>query len=133
LPCRSKAYAQAREKITNLGTGALSRVIASSNGVGLGASGSNVSLTATDAVVSNNNYGIGATSSTVMVRNSMIANNSYGIDAEQGAVVRVTQSTITGNVMGWMAGSGGQLQTYGNNNVSGNGTDGSPNTTLALE
>jgi hypothetical protein len=113
--------------------GALSRVIASGNGVGILASGSGVNLAVTDTVTSNNTYGIGATSSTVMVRNLMASNNSIGISAQTGGTVRVGQSTITGNGTGWQATTGGLVQSYGNNNVDGNTTDGTATTTLALE
>ena len=51
----------------------------------------------------------------------------------QSAIVRVGQSTITGNGTGWQALNGGQVQSYGNNNVGGNTTDGTASTTLALE
>ena len=113
--------------------GALSRVTASINGVGILASGSSVSLAVTDAVASSNNYGIGASSSTVMVRNSTVSNNAVGIAADQTAIVRVGQSTITGNGTGWQATNGGQVLSYGNNNVGGNTTDGTATSTLALE
>jgi parallel beta helix pectate lyase-like protein len=120
--------------ITNSATGALSRVTASGNGgIGVAASGANTGVTVTDTVASNNNYGIGASSSTVMVRNSMISNNAVGVAADQSATVRVTQSTITGNGTGWQATNGGQLLTYGNNNVGGNTINGTATTTLALE
>ena len=51
-------------------TGALSRVNATNNGVAILAYGSGVTLTVTDTVAGNNTYGIGASSSAVMTRNS---------------------------------------------------------------
>jgi hypothetical protein len=115
-------------------TGALSRVTASANGVGIFASGSSVSLAITDAVASNNNYGFGASSSTVMVRNSTASNNAVGIVADQTtAIIRVGQSTITGNGTGWQATNGGQVLSYGNNNVGGNTSNGTATSTVALE
>jgi len=119
--------------IANSAAGALSRVTASSNGVGVSASGAGASITVTDTVASNNTYGIGASSAAVMVRNSIISNNAVGIAADQSATVRITQSTITGNGTGWQATNGGQLLTYGNNNVDGNTTNGAATTTLTLE
>jgi hypothetical protein len=113
-------------------TGALSRVTASANGVGIFASGS-VNLSIADTVVNSNNYGIAASSSTVMVRNSTASNNAVGIIADQSATVRVGQSTITGNGTGWQATNGGQVLSYGNNNVGGNTTDGTATSTVALE
>jgi hypothetical protein len=87
-----------------------------------------------DAVASNNGYGIGAASSAVTVRNLIASANSVGIAADQSAaVVRVAQSTITGNGTGWQAINGAQVQSYGNNNVGGNASDGTATTTIALE
>lgn len=114
-------------------TGALSRVNATANGVGIFASGSTVNLAITDSVSASNNYGIGASSAAVMIRNSTASNNAVGITADQTAVVRVSQSTITGNGTGWQAVNGGQMLSFGNNNVVGNTSDGAATTTLALE
>jgi hypothetical protein len=115
-------------------TGALTRITATANGVGILVSGSSVSLAVTDSVASTNNYGIGSSSATATVRNSTVSNNAVGIASDQTtAVVRVTQSTITGNGTGWQATNGGQVLSYGNNNVGGNTTDGAPTSTLALE
>ena len=113
--------------------GALSRVSASGNGVGVLASGSGVTLAVTDSVASNNTYGIGATASAVMVRNSTASNNSIGISSQTGATVRVSQSTVTGNGTGWQATDTSLLQSYRNNSVGGNTTDGAVTQTLALE
>jgi hypothetical protein len=113
---------------------AMTRVIASGNGVGILASGTGASLAVSDSVANNNTYGIGANSSIVMVRNSTTSANSVGINADQpGAIVRVSQSTITGNNTGWAATNSGQVQSYGNNNVGGNSNDGTATTTLALQ
>jgi hypothetical protein len=122
--------------------GALSRVVASGNGlassgVGVFVYGGNtsgpVNLTLTDSVVNNNYYGVGAGAAAGMVRNSTVSNNVVGIRADQGATVRVGQSTVTANSTGWQATNGGLLQSFGNNNVSGNGTDGTLTSTLALQ
>ncbi len=112
---------------------ALTRVPANGNGVGVLASGSNVTWTVADAVTSNNTYGIGANAAAVMVRNSAVSSNSVGIAADQNAIVRVGQSTVTANATGWQASNGGQTQSYGNNNVSGNTNDGTISTTVALQ
>jgi hypothetical protein len=114
--------------------GALARVIASGNGVGILASGVGASLAVTDSVANTNTYGIGSSSSTVMVRNSTASANTVGIIADQpGATVRVSESTITGNGTGWQATNSGQVLSYGNNNVGGNTTDGVATTTLTLQ
>jgi hypothetical protein len=67
-----------------------------------------------------------------MVRNSTVSNNAVGIAAEQTAMVRVSQSALTANQTGWQSATGGQILSYGNNNVSGNASDGVASTTIAL-
>jgi hypothetical protein len=122
--------------------GTLNRVTAIGNGlvlqgVGIFAHGGNstgaINVVMTDTVASNNFYGIGAFSAAVMVRNSTISNNAIGIRADQSAIIRIGQSTVTANGTGWLASNGGRLQSYGNNNVSGNTTDGKLTHTLALQ
>lgn len=113
--------------------GALNRVTAMANGVGVFANGANVKVTLTDTMTGNNNYGVGANASAVMVRNSTVSNNTIGIAADQNAVVRVGQTTITANGLGWQALNGGSVQSYANNNVSGNVNDGALTSTLALQ
>jgi hypothetical protein len=113
--------------------GVLSRVMASRNGVGIFANGATVNVTMTDTVAGNNNYGVGSTSSVVMVRNSTISNNAIGLAADQTAVMRVGQSTITANGTGSTATNGGQVISYGNNNISGNTSNGTLTSTVALQ
>jgi len=113
--------------------GVLTRVTASGNGVGIFANGATVNLTVTDAVTGNGTYGIGASASTVMVNNSTISHNVIGITADQGAIVRVGQSTVTANGTGWKATNGGRVVSFGNNNVSGNAVDGVATGTVALQ
>jgi hypothetical protein len=113
--------------------GALNRVTAIANGVGIFVNGANARVTMTDTVTGSNNYGVGASASAVMVRNSTVSNNAVGIAADQNAIVRVGQTTITSNGVGWQGTNGGQVQTYANNNVSGNTTDGTAGSTLALQ
>jgi len=114
-------------------SGALNRVSASGNGVGIFANGASVNLTLTDSVSGNNNYGIGATAAAVMVNNSTISHNVIGVTASQTAIARVGQSTLTANGTGWQATNGGQVISFGNNNVNGNGTDGTLTSTVSLQ
>lgn len=112
----------------------LARIAASGNGVGIFASGGSVNLTMTDTVAGNNTYGVGATSSSaVMVRNSTFSNNIVGVAADQSALIRIGQSTLTSNGTGWSSQNGAQVQSYGNNNLNGNTTDGTPTSTLSLQ
>jgi len=113
--------------------GALNRVVASANGVGIFVYGSNTNVIITDTNAGNNNYGVGASSSAVMVRNSTISNNAVGLAADQAAIIRVGQSTVTANATAWQATNGAQVQSYRNNNVSGNTADGTATSTVALQ
>ena len=91
------------------------------------------SSTVSEVDAGTNSYGIGAAgAASIMVRNSTIGHNAVGISADQSAVIRVGQSAVTANVTGWQASNGGQIESYGNNNVSGNSSDGVPNATVAL-
>jgi hypothetical protein len=90
--------------------GALNRVVAAANGLaangvgifayGAGSTGA-VTVTLTDTVLNNNSYGAGAVPGALMIRNSTLSNNGVGVQADQGAIVRVGQSTVTGNAVGW--------------------------------
>jgi hypothetical protein len=114
-------------------SGSINRVTASANYVGVLAYNPNASVTIIDTVAGNNSYGIGASSSAVMVRNSTVSNNAVGIAATQGGIIRVGQSAVTANGTGWQATNGGEVQSYGNNGVMGNTTDGALTSTIALQ
>jgi hypothetical protein len=68
-------------------SGAINRVTVSGNGTGILAYGGNASVTIIDTVAGNNSYGIGASASGVMVRNSTVSNNGIGIAATNGGQV----------------------------------------------
>jgi hypothetical protein len=59
-----------------------------------------------------------------MIRNSTIGKNSIGIAADQNSKIQVSQTTVTANGTGWQATNGGHIQSYKNNNLSGNTIDG---------
>lgn len=60
-------------------------------------------------------------------------NNNTGLHVTNpGATVYVGNSVITGNVTGVQIGSSGQLFSYKNNEINGNGTDGTPLTSETL-
>jgi hypothetical protein len=62
----------------------------------------------------------------VMVNGTRIVNNAnQGIRAiGVNGIARVGSSVISGNLTGLNTGSGGNIRTYGNNQLNGNGTDG---------
>ena len=70
-------------------------------------------------------------------RSNGILITSSGSGAINGALNRVTASAngvgiFAANGTGWQTSNGGQVLIYSNNNVSGNGTDGTLTSTLAL-
>ena len=104
---------------------------------GQGSSGV-VKISITDSVIANNGTNAltsqsqGAAPTAVVIRNSTIANNSSaGLVASGGsASILVTRTTITGNGTGFNPISSGALSSYGDNNLDGNTTAGSPTSTL---
>jgi len=69
----------------------------------------------------------------VMMDESSATNNvGVGVRAQGAtATVRMTRSTVTNNAQGLQSVMGGVIASYANNNVSGNGVDGAPTTTIA--
>jgi hypothetical protein len=113
----------------------LNRVSLENNFAGLIANGGGgiVNVTLRDTIVSGSgSNGIQATSSSsvasVMVdRTSVSSNAGAGVNANgTQATVRIGNSTITNNVTGVSATSGGTLRTYKNNQINGNLSDGTP-------
>jgi len=58
-----------------------------------------------------------------MVIRSVTANNGTGLSSSAGGTLRLGQSSITGNATSWSA--SGLVQSYGDNDINGNG-DGDP-------
>jgi hypothetical protein len=114
-------------------SGVLSKIMSTKNGVGILVNGLTANVTITDSVSSNNDYGIGGGGSAVMVRNSTLSSNAIGLTADQSAIVRIGQSTITANGTGSTATNGGLVQSYGNNNIVGNTSNGTLTSTLTLQ
>jgi hypothetical protein len=70
-----------------------------------------------------------------MVRDSVISSNGEDGLTVNGATatLRVTKTTITGNPVGWSASNGALLESFGDNSLRGNTTDGTPTTTIGLK
>jgi hypothetical protein len=64
----------------------------------------------------------GKASTSLMMAHSAITNNGgNGVVATGvGALIRVTDSTVSGNFLGWSTTSSGIVQSYGNNSIDGN-------------
>jgi hypothetical protein len=108
------------------------RVEAVSNGGGIQLDGhlstGTVQGTVEDSVASNNTIGffvqsnLGQALTSLTVIRSVSANNSTGIEADTSrATIRIGQSTVTGNVTGWLSFGDGILESYGDNYIHGNG------------
>jgi hypothetical protein len=75
-------------------------------------------------------------STTVMIERTAVVNNvaSYAVLAQgAGTTVQIGESSITGNAVGLKTLSGGVIESYGDNKVRGNATDGSPTTVVAFK
>ncbi len=102
---------------------------------GLNASGFyNISVR-NSMIARNSVNGVQATtlSSSINLESSTIANNQgNGVNSANGAAVRISNLMITGNNRGLFA-SGGQIASYGNNRIGGNGTNGAPTMTVSQQ
>lgn len=58
-------------------------------------------------------------------------NGVGGVRAEgPQTVVRLSDTTVTNNLVGFQTGTGGQIESFGNNHQTGNNTNNAPNTTI---
>jgi hypothetical protein len=60
---------------------------------------------------------------------SFLAGNGTGVLAGDGSTVRITRNTVVANGVGLASESGGTLESFADNRVAGNGTDGAPTVT----
>jgi hypothetical protein len=100
--------------------------------------GGSLNVTIVDSAASNNGsfgvlagaaFGDGPTA--VMLRNVVASNNKTGLEADgSGVILRVAHSVVTGNGTGVNTSVGGTIQSYGDNDINGNTTDGSPTATI---
>ena len=110
--------------------GVIDKVVFAENAFGISLNGSTntvgTNVTVRDSSISNSDQvGIivstGATNTSVMAINSSISNNVVGLSTSgAGAAIRIGSSTIFGNTTG----ISGTVLSYGNNQLNGNGTDG---------
>lgn len=116
----------------------LDRVRVENAGAGIVFTGSSTSgsITATvrDSVAAGSNTGAGIFASeggsgttVVMIDRTASVNNFDGIAAVgAGAIIRIGDSTVSGNATGLNPVSGGTIESFGTNKVRGNTTDGAP-------
>jgi len=70
-----------------------------------------------------------------MVRDSVVSSNGEDGLTVSGAtaILRVTKTTITGNPVGWSASNSALLESFGDNSLRGNTTEGTPTATVGLK
>jgi hypothetical protein len=90
-----------------------------------------VSTTAGDGIVVDG----GSFATQLMLDNVLVTENSQaGVLANgSGALIRLSGSTISGNLQGIQTTTGGQVVSFGNNRVRGNISDGQPTSTAPLQ
>jgi hypothetical protein len=90
-----------------------------------------VSTTAGDGIVVDG----GSFATQLMLDNTLVTENSQaGVLANgSGALIRVSGSTISGNLQGIQTTTGGQVVSFGNNRIRGNISDGQPTSTAPLQ
>jgi hypothetical protein len=88
-----------------------------------------------DCTISGNASGVlvkpnsGVTAQVLLDRVLLMGNNT-GIRADGGAIVRISQSVVTGNKVGLETVAAGQIMSLGNNAISGNATNENPSETM---
>jgi hypothetical protein len=106
----------------------------SGNGMAfMGAAGA-INAAVNDSVSAGNQgngiYALGGGSAPVSVmidRSASVGNTARGV-ASTSALIRIGDSTVTGNNVGFSVGGGGTIASYSSNKVNGNNVDGSPTT-----
>ena len=69
----------------------------------------------------------------VAINRSQIFDNAIGVSVDAtaaAATVRLSDTTVTSNTTGLSAAAGGNITSYNNNRLAGNGTDGAPTQTI---
>lgn len=108
--------------------------IQNAGAVGVKAVG-DVRLVLRDSVVTQGDgSGVSIDTGVALIDHSTISEYSgSGVAALAGAVVRLRDSTITGNAQGLLSTAGGQIISFGNNALSGNAVNGSPTSTISQQ
>ena len=88
------------------------------------------------SIRSNTGSGINAApsgSADVTVSKSLIAGNGTGLLAKANATIRISGNTITYNTTGLSATGTGKIISFKDNAIDGNGTNGTPTSTVVLQ
>jgi hypothetical protein len=106
------------------------------NGITVENSGSVQVLVSNSSIRNNTGNGINAAptgSADITVSRSLIAGNATGLTANGNASIRITGNTVTYNTTGLSALKGGKIISFKDNAIDGNGTNGAPSSTVALQ
>jgi Right handed beta helix region len=114
---------------------AIERSCIADNGTGVDAEDFSRLTLADSFVAGNASAGILATTSAgtaeVNLERCIVANNGVGVQANTGQTVRLSETMVTGNTTGLQA--TGSVVSFGNNQVAGNTTDGTPTSVVSLQ
>jgi hypothetical protein len=76
-----------------------------------------------NSTISNNaGGGLLADNSTMDLESTLISGNGTGLQAQNSATVRIANATIVGNTVGLAISSGAVVNSFGNNQIAGNGS-----------
>jgi hypothetical protein len=107
------------------------------SGIRLDAGGSTaIEATVNESILAGNvEHGISASGDTIKVtmNGSAAVNNDTGVSSQNNAIVRIGDSTVTGNATGLAVAGNGKIASYGTNQINGNGTDGAPTSTIGMK
>jgi len=86
-----------------------------------------------DSVISNNfAQGVLTAGAPVSILNTTVSGNAIGLDAN-GGVIRISNVSVWGNTTGLAVASGGIINSFGNNQLTGNTTAGPSPTSIPLQ
>jgi hypothetical protein len=105
----------------------LDNVVVANNaffGIGVTAGGSAQIRNSTigNSLISGAGGGLLADNSTVDVQSTLISGNLTGIQAQNSATIRISNATIVENTVGLAISSGAIINSFGNNQIAGNGS-----------
>ncbi len=117
---------------------AIERGCMDDNGVGLDGEDSSVTTVAESFLSGNATTGVQAktagASAAVNLQRCIVADNGVGVLSDQtgggSTTLRLSETMVTGNTTGLQGVAGGAIVSFGNNQVSGNATNGAPTSTV---
>lgn len=95
----------------------------------------NATVHARRSVTANNGGGVTAdgAGAVVMLEDALVAQNGHGLLAQNAGVIRLSNSTVSGNGMGLTTAASGLVESFGQNRVAGNTSGNGPLPTVSLQ